>query len=45
MGEMGEIQEIESDARRMELKRKGNEQKRRTKKIKFDKLVGWRDKP
>ena len=38
---MEELETLETDARRMEMKRKGDEQGRKSKRRKLEKLVGW----
>ena len=42
---MGDLENLEIEARRMEKKRKGNEQERKSKRRKLDRLVGWGDVP
>ena len=38
---MGDLEVIETEARRMEKKRKGNKEERKPKRRKLEKLVGW----
>ena len=38
---MEELETLETDARRMEMKRKGDEQGRKSKRKKLEKQVGW----
>ena len=42
---MGDLENLEIEARRMEKKRKGNEQERKSKRRKLDRLVGCGDVP
>ena len=38
---MSDLDELEKESRRMEMKRKGDEQGRKPKRRKLDKMVGW----
>ena len=38
---MEDLESLETDSRRLEMKRKGEEQGRKKKRRKLDKLVGW----